>query len=87
MRIVKIIVHVYNKENFAGEHNYIRCERVARNGTSQETLQAYEPYKDEEVTLSLVFIDWHTGDRVPSFYIDKQWLRNGLEKINLYPLE
>jgi len=87
MRTIKIIVHVYNKLNSGVTHNYIRCERVAQNGTSQETFQAYEPYKDEEVQLSLVYVDWHTGQKVPSLYIDRAWLRKGLEKINLFPLE
>lgn len=86
MRSIKVIIHVYNKDLTFAEKSYIKAERVARFGASQEERPCYEPYKDEEVNLCLKFVCWSSGDVVPSFYIPADALRNALEKINLFLL-
>lgn len=86
MKNIKVIIHVYDKELTYAEQSYIRAEKVARFGATQEERKAYEPYTDTEVNLCLRFVSWSTGEIVPSFYIPAESLRNALEKINLFLL-
>lgn len=84
MRIIKLIVHVADWQSTDIERCTLRAEVVAKNGISQEQLEAYEPYRDEQVLLSIVYKDWWENVRVPSLYISRNRLRLALEKINLF---
>lgn len=86
MRIIKVIVHVADWNATDVEKCTLKAERVARFGVSQEQIQAYEPYLDEEVTVSVKFVDWWDGKQLPSLYICSKRFRESLEKINLFPL-
>lgn len=86
MRAIKVLVHVYNKDLTYAENSYIRAEKVTRFGAHSLSINCYEPYADEEVTVYLKFKCWTTGVEVAEFFINRASLRVALERINLFPL-
>lgn len=86
MRIIKVLVHCADYTPKASNKQTCRAEKVARFGSSQKEIQAYEPYADEEVTVALRFVDWWDNTVVHPSYIADDTLRFCLEKINLFPL-
>lgn len=87
MKTYKIIAHLADYSVEHPERCLCRCERVARNGVSQAMFRAYEPFWDEDVELSIVFLDWWDNSRVSPLLVPIEKLRNALERINFFAVE
>lgn len=83
MRTVKVLVHVLGWDEKDERCASVRCERVARFGTSQYFTFAHDVFAQEDVSVCFKLVDWQTGEALPLYTVANETLRNGLMRINL----
>jgi len=83
MRNIKVILQVVTATHDDYEVAHVRAERVARFGTAQGEIEAYEPFLDETVNVLMVVLDWPTSQRFPLYRVPIEKLRFDLNDINL----